>query len=187
VGLDYATPEKRDHSARARLILKCVACLVVCAIALGFLLPSLNRTSNCTSQGKCASNLHQIGLAIQLYENDYHSGYPDCLATLLVTEQITPVVLICPDSTDTPTTAPADQQAADLAKPGHLSYLYLGQGFNAKTVAARQVIACEPLAFHGNGIDVLLGDGQVEFVDLNRAKKILAGVKAAVRPVILPP
>src|SRR5690606_11346984 len=40
------------------------------------LLPSLNRARETANRVKCASNLRQIGLALQMYSNDNNGNYP---------------------------------------------------------------------------------------------------------------
>jgi prepilin-type processing-associated H-X9-DG protein len=49
------------------------------------------------------------------------------------------------------------------------------------------VIACEPLSNHGDGINVLFGDGHVEFVGLPDATTILSDVTTGKLPVKWPP
>ncbi len=50
----------------------------IIALLISILLPSLNRARETANRVKCASNLKQIGLAIQLYANEQHpiGGYP---------------------------------------------------------------------------------------------------------------
>lgn len=187
VPLDYAAPERRRGTPVSRTFAIIFALLGVGALLLMLTIPSQNHPYY-NSQDKCASNLHQIGLGILLYANENGGVYPDALQILAATEGLTANVFVCPSSNDNPSTAPTTQgQIDDMAVPGHVSYIYLGKGLTDKTVQPNQVIAYEPLANHGNGIDVLLGDGHSEFVDVKRANKIIADAKASTRPVLLPP
>jgi prepilin-type N-terminal cleavage/methylation domain-containing protein/prepilin-type processing-associated H-X9-DG protein len=48
----------------------------IIALLISILLPSLNKARETANRAKCASNLHQIGLAILLYQNDSQQLYP---------------------------------------------------------------------------------------------------------------
>jgi prepilin-type N-terminal cleavage/methylation domain-containing protein/prepilin-type processing-associated H-X9-DG protein len=51
----------------------------IIALLISILLPSLNKARETANRAKCASNLHQIGLAILLYQNDSAQLYPRTL------------------------------------------------------------------------------------------------------------
>lgn len=157
-------------------------------LVLSLILPAINPPHKNFGRGKCASNLHQIGLGIFLYCNDNNGQYPDSFQTILLNEQIEAATFTCPLGNETPSTAPTiEERASDMAKPGFVSYNYLGKGLTDKTVLPNQIIAYEPLANHGDGINVLLGDGHAEFVSVARAKKIISDARAGKNPVLLPP
>ena len=42
----------------------------IIALLISILLPSLNKARETANKAKCASNLHQIGLALIMYQND---------------------------------------------------------------------------------------------------------------------
>ena len=91
---------------------------------------------------------------------------------------------VCRATTDTPAQGPTTQAiVADLTSGGHLSYVYLGKGFNTKTVANDAVIAYEPLENHKTGLNVLVGDGRVRFLFEPEADQFLAKVRAGGSPV----
>ncbi len=138
--------------------------------------------------GKCASNLRQIGEGILLYANDHQGQYPDSFGTILLNEDIRPDVFVCPDSADEPATGATTQTtAANLTTGGHLSYIYLGSGMNSATVPANAVVAYEPLSNHGNSrMNVLMGDGTVDFLKPSAAASVLSQVTAKKFPVMLP-
>ncbi len=48
----------------------------IIALLISILLPSLNKARETANRAKCASNLHQIGLAILLYQQDNKQLYP---------------------------------------------------------------------------------------------------------------
>jgi prepilin-type N-terminal cleavage/methylation domain-containing protein/prepilin-type processing-associated H-X9-DG protein len=48
----------------------------IIALLISILLPSLNRARETANRVKCANNLKQLGIAINLYTNDNHGNYP---------------------------------------------------------------------------------------------------------------
>ncbi len=124
----------------------------------------------------CASNMHQIGLAILLYQNDNGGVYPPSFDEMLENEPITPAVFICPASNDTAGQGATTQAVlADVHKPGHLSYVYIGQGLTDKTVTDDMVVLYEPLANHGGvGMNILFGDGSAQWFDATVGAKVIA-------------
>ena len=48
----------------------------IIALLISILLPSLNKARETANRVKCAANLKQIGLAIQLYSNENKGNYP---------------------------------------------------------------------------------------------------------------
>ena len=189
--LDYQSADLKPRNPPAsRLPMLVLLALGATAAFFACYAASLNhRHGEFSPRAKCASNLHQIGLGIWLYANDHNGVYPDSLQTVAAAEQLTPNVFVCPSASDEPSTAPTTQgQMDDLAVPGHCSYIYLGAGLTTATVLPNQVLAYEPLTNHKNdGMNVLFGDGHAEWIEMSRATKILAALKAATRPVILPP
>ncbi len=55
----------------------------IIALLISILLPSLNKARETANRAKCASNLHQIGLAILLYQGDSQQQYPRTLMDTL--------------------------------------------------------------------------------------------------------
>jgi hypothetical protein len=168
---------------RNRFFLVAGAILVVGLVAGGLVLRAVGARVNKTY---CASNLHQIGLAIILYQNDHGGQCPDSFAVLIEKENLTPACFICPAVNDTATPASgATTQAvlADFATPGHCSYRYTGDGLTDKTITGDTVLAFEPIENHGDGCNVLFGDFHADFVDKATALKITADADAHRRPI----
>jgi prepilin-type processing-associated H-X9-DG protein len=160
-------------------------------VAVTFLIfmPSVefNSTGAGASFVKCASNLQQIGLAIRLYANDNKGQYPDTFTTLLANEDITPAVFVCPSSNDSPAGGPTTQATLDdLTSGGHLSYIYAGRGLTTSTATSNTVVAYEPLSNHHDKINVLFGDGHVEFFYQPEAGQLLSKAASGERPVAMP-
>lgn len=166
-----------------RLAFLGVGLLVTAAgFALGW--HDFNRARVGNRGSTCASNLRQIGQAILLYANENDGSYPLRLEDLLLTQEIGSEVMICPASSDTKALgATPEQVAADLSKGGHLSYIYIGQGLNKKTVGPKTIVIYEPLTNHGGeGIHVLYGDGHVTWQDKKEATVILSKLAASHNP-----
>ncbi|CAN5476052.1 hypothetical protein BH09PLA1_BH09PLA1_10950 [soil metagenome] len=145
------------------------------AFMASILLPSLNRARETANRVKCASNERQIGQAILLYSNDNKGKYPPDLGTLVVTEDITPEVFICPNSnTRVPKNWPQmnDQQKIDWVN-SNSSFIYLGAGMD-NSQPADAIVLYEQDRDHGpDGMNMLYGDGHVEFNFMDPAKKAI--------------
>jgi prepilin-type processing-associated H-X9-DG protein len=76
--------------------------------------------------------------------------------------------------------------AENLNQPHHLSYIYAGRGVQASSVHPDTIIAYEPLTNHTTGMNVLFGDGHVEFVDAAKCAAILARVAAQRESTTMP-
>lgn len=157
--------------------------LLLAIIGVGSALLAPSYSSSCTSpRVRCAANLKQIGLAMQLYANENKGLYPPRPEDLLLTQDITTDIFVCPSTNDTWATGATTQQAAaNLSAGGHDSYIYLGAGKNSNT-PANVVLVYEPLQDHGNGMNVLFADGHVDFVSGAMAQKVEAELEAGQNP-----
>jgi prepilin-type processing-associated H-X9-DG protein len=139
--------------------------------------------------GRCAMNLRQIGLSISLYASNHNGNYPDSFGTLLADPDADVVAdeFICPATDDTPAQGPTTQAiVADLTSGGHMSYNYLGRGLTTTTATSDTIVAYEPLSNHQTGINVLFGDGHVEFFYQPEAGRLLSKAASGDRPVTMP-
>jgi hypothetical protein len=161
--------------------------LLVSACMLSILLPSLNRARETANRVKCASNMRQIGQALLLYANDNRGAYPPRPDLLLLTQDITPEVFVCPNSNDTPVPSGAVQAALNapntvLLKQGSNSYVYCGAGQTTSS-SAEAILLYEPLSDHGNdGCNFLYGDGRVLFNTRATAQSIINEVSGGHNP-----
>jgi len=185
--LDYETPKPKPGSSGSFVALLILA-LVFLALMYEILIPSTSRSTGTANRVRCAANLRQIGQAILMYTNENHGVYPDSLATLLITEDITSGVFVCPNSNDEAAAGPTTQAIiSNLATVGHLSYVYVGVGWTSATTQANAVVAYESLTNHdGDGMNVLFGDGHVGWLTPKQAKIILANAGPGKPPVTLP-
>jgi prepilin-type processing-associated H-X9-DG protein len=186
--LDYHTPENRKGSGQKVIVIVVITMALTGLLLFTVLLPPLASTRASSNLAKCESNMHQIGLAIIMYQNDHNQNYPNSLPELLE-EQITPGAFVCPSSNDTASTGATTQAiAADWAKPGHLSYIYLGKGLNDKTAMADTVVLYEPMSNHaGEGMNVLFGDGHTDWVNATVGAKIIAAAATGKLPITCDP
>ncbi|MEA2708784.1 MAG: hypothetical protein QOF78_1385 [Phycisphaerales bacterium] len=144
------------------------------------LLPSLGRARETANRVKCNSNMRQIGLALLLYGNDNRGVYPPDFPPLLLTQDITSEVFVCPSSNDTKAPgATAQEQAPNLHK--HCSYVYLPGGTTSSSAEA--VLAYEPMSNHdGDGANFLFGDGHVAWESKQTAAAMIKSLEAGQNP-----
>jgi prepilin-type processing-associated H-X9-DG protein len=174
------------RAIRIRRWLLIIAAVLVAAFLYADI-TSVRNGSSSAPRVQCTSNLRQLGQAIFLYADEHNGAYLDSLGTILLSEDITPDTFICPATTNTVAKAPTTQAEADDINAGrHVSYLYLGNGFNTKTTPTDAIVAYEPLSNHGNGMNLLFGDGHVEFIDKTAAAEFLSQISTGTRPVRWP-
>jgi hypothetical protein len=160
---------------RAATAGKIALALISLFLAASVILPLLNRyRHDYDGRTPVGNNLHQIGLGILLYCNDHHGQFPDTLATLVANEQLSPKCLVDPSSDDTPAEGTPAEIAAQLSKPGHETFIYLGAGLTDQTADATRIVAYEPLTVYQNGSDALFGDGHCEWLTAEQLKNDLA-------------
>jgi len=145
-------------------------------LATSILLPSLNRAHESANRVKCASNLRQIGQACLLFANENRGRYPADIAEMVRTQDIGAVVFTCPSAgDDLPAevrAAPLDAQAKWAMEHGH--YVYLGAGKMGNALTPDTVVAYERDENHdGDGMNMLFGDGHVEWVMMPRARQLI--------------
>jgi hypothetical protein len=116
-----------------------------------------------------------------LYSHEHRGALPDRLEDLPLTEDITAQDFICPSSNDTPAAGAKDQLAANLQLPGHQSYIYLGKGKTYYSTFGT-VLVYESLGHHGEGFNVLLGDGRAIYLQGPVARKISAELQSGKNP-----
>lgn len=146
------------------------------AMGVSILLPALNRARETANRVKSASNLRQIGQGMMLYANENRGKYPDDIETLLRTQDLVADVFISPR---TSTAIPAGQPAErNMFVSEFGDYAYLGKGLkNSATVET--ILAYEKPDGLEDGINILYGDGHVEFLNMDAALAEIAKQKAA--------
>lgn len=184
--LDYSRREF-DNPPPSRWWAWTAALALLAALVASIILPRRRDNIYGGNWGKCLSNMHQIGLAIQLYQNDFGGSYPETLDQLLENEQITAPVFVCPSSNDTAADGPTTQALlSDFHRPGHESYIYIGAGLTGGTVTPDMVVLYEPQANHIDKMNLLFGDGQSDGVDSTIGAKIIAAAATGLRVHLSP-
>jgi prepilin-type processing-associated H-X9-DG protein len=108
---------------------------------------------------RCASNLRQIGQAIELYIAN-HKAPPDTLFSLITASNLGTDVWICPSSDDTA----AGNSAGVLNPPGHCSYVYYASGRSLQWFNnPDHIVASENSGNHDHQGNILFADGHVEW------------------------
>lgn len=186
--LDYATPSRKGRS-RWFWFPWILFGIVGIALLASIVLPPAPRSHDMAFRVRSASNLRQIGQAIEVYNSEFKGRYPDTFRDLFLAEDIGAECFVCPSSSDTRAQGPTTQAiAANLLAGGHCSYLYVGKGLTAQTTTPDMVIAFEPLTVNRRkGMNVLFGDGHVEFIYAPQAAVILNQMKQGQWPVRFPP
>ena len=152
------------------------------ALGTSILLPSLNRARETANRIKCASNMRYIGQEMLLYSNEHKDQYPPDLGTLLATQDVAPEVFVCPSGSSS---APP---AGDFLKPdgtpdgpklkawvdANSDYTYLGAGRTNSSPAEDILLYEKPSDHDGDGMNMLFGDGHVEFFTMPSAVAELA-------------
>jgi hypothetical protein len=161
-----------------RRVYRIIAPLVVLAIVLALiwsLLPRLSRVRSTPGWYYSYIHLKEIGEMCQIYAIENQDRLPDNLGILTTTEDVLPQTLQSPYS-QYPTTAPSSQPT-DLVlwANQHCDYVYLGAGKLASKLTRKDVLGHETwsIAKQQGTMNILFGDGYVQWYNLNDAAKIL--------------
>lgn len=142
---------------------------------ISVLLPALNRAREQANRVKSASNLRQMGLAAIMYADQHHGKFPPDFATML-DQDLTPAVFVNPRSNSGP--PPADPKAAREWVNEQTDYVWLGKGKAVTSVTPETVIAHENLNDNPEGVNILFGDGHVEWMTIPEAQQAIEKSKS---------
>ena len=142
-------------------------------LALSIILPSLNRARETANRVKCGSNMRQIGQGILLYSNENRGKYPPDLGTLVKTEDLTAEVFTCPSGEKRAPRTFANKNDAAKWVNENSDYVYIGAGKTSAIGADVIVLYEKPDAHGGQGMNMLFGDGHVEFQMMPAARRMI--------------
>jgi len=146
-------------------------------VMMGVMMPSLARARMSANRVKSASNMRMIGQAMLLYANENKGKYPREMGELLLTQDITVEVFVNPETkTKAPRNKNKEDQAAWVSKDS--DYEYLGAGKDNRA-GPEVVLAHEKMRPGAQGINMLYGDGHVEWNVSSVAEQTLAKQRAA--------
>lgn len=167
-------------------VLRFVALLCLIAVIL-LLMPTRHRGENAT-RVKCASNLKQIGQALLIYANEHDGELPPNFATLLANADLVGQVFVCSNSNDKPVASRNLKTIRTaFASGGHNSYAYAPPPKKWAELDAADVIAFESTTHEDGMMNVLFGDGHVEFIAGEAVYSIFDQYGQGVRPIRLQP
>jgi hypothetical protein len=138
-----------------------------------------SRSRERANRVKCASNLRQLGAVLKKYIDAHGGRRPGSMADFVgacATDIVSPVVFVCPASSNEKAPGPTTREWASQIAGNHLSYVYLPAG--VRTADGRVAIMTEPISNHdgrelvGSGLNVLFDDGRVEWVEGAEAIRI---------------
>lgn len=155
--------------ARAGLMLGSASFVLWTLYVSIFFIPNLLEAREQAHRIACASQMRTIGYLILMYSNENRGFLPPDLETLLTTQAAPPGFLDCPNA--------------------KRAYIYVADRANQRywdlvtQVASAELMLYEPMTNHdGEGMNMLFGDGHVEFVAPDVAEKLIAEANSDTTP-----
>lgn len=153
-----------------------IAALAAPAAIGGAITPMIEKNKTRAAQTACASNLKQIGAAIQMYATEHDGQLPPDLGALATSVDVRTEAFICPSAhkqlPEDWQTMPKDQQAQWVNR--NASYAYTGAGMSTKDSNAQTIVLHDRENRHnGAGMNCLALDGSVRFLPVKEAKQLL--------------
>ncbi len=176
-----ARPWTNDLRSRASRYLAFILGGLVALVGGASMVPMCSRGPQHAAY--CANHLRQIALAAQMYANqDPNRRFPNTPDLILLTQDITSEVFICPASADTPAAGPTTRAVAtNLTAVGHLSYVYVGSGLTAEA-GSETVLLYELKPMHNDQQNFVYADAHVESHEGAASARIIAELNAGHNP-----
>jgi prepilin-type N-terminal cleavage/methylation domain-containing protein len=81
-------------SARGFTLIELLVVIAIIAVLASLLLPALGRAKRSARSVACLSNLHQIGLALDLYVQEHNDRLPSCAQLPTVNTNLPPITTV---------------------------------------------------------------------------------------------
>ncbi len=156
------TSKEKPGDCKISIIIWVLLAILIGFILLGMLMPTSGRVSEKVRKISCASNLKQIGLALEMYSNDYMQKLPDKpgaagLEQLRSLDYIVDYkVFVCPSTSAIP-----GKDGKPLTE-ANVSYCF--RGGMSKADSANSAICWDKTDNHKNFGNILFLDGHVNGV-----------------------
>ena len=151
------------------------------SLMTSIMLPALNRSREMANRVKSASNLRQIGLGAMMFANGQRNGaFPKDMGELLKTQDLSIDVFINPRSSNAAPQGLTPQQQQQWVKENG-DYVWNGAGKNNATPADVPIGWEKPQGLT-DGINILFGDGHVDFVPMGKAMEMIQAAQQGNNP-----
>jgi type II secretory pathway pseudopilin PulG len=181
----YAPPPRPGMSGAKIAVLVCgtllTVSLVLCGGLTAVLLPGIRQSIEKTHRVRSANNLRQIGLAAMVYAAANQGRLPDDEKTIFTTQMIQVTAFLSPRAPrQRPPTGSRDLQGDWVNQ--HSDYVWTGANLNAGNATTETVLAYERPAGLKDGIEVLFGDGHVDWVPKPKANAMVSDLTQGKNP-----
>jgi prepilin-type processing-associated H-X9-DG protein len=145
------------------------------AMMAGVMLPARAKAMESANRVKSASNLRQIGMGCIMYANDNGGRLPDDLGRLVTKQYLPTSVLIGATGHAARPPAGVEPQPSAAWVNEHSDFVYVGAGKDMKQMGPDKILAHEKMeiAAREHGMNILFGDGHVEWFNLPEAQRLL--------------
>jgi prepilin-type processing-associated H-X9-DG protein len=145
------------------------------ALLVSILLPSLNRAREQANRIQSASNLRQIGQAVQIYANEHKGKFPADLAETMTVDLIPQVFVSARTGNEVPPGLEGEGLKTWVNESSDYVYVGAGKNFRAN---ADVVIAYERPGSVTDGLNILFADGHVEWQNMSQAMQTIEAAGA---------
>lgn len=144
---------------------------VVQAMAIGGVAPrAVVREQHQAAMQRGAANLRQVGLAMMVYANTHQGAFPKSLGELVLTGDLPAEA--CLDPAKGRAVPALDREGLAAWVDQNTDYVYLGAG-KKDPAGATTVLVHEKIRPDSVQVQILFGDGHVEWLPVDRARQVI--------------